>query len=239
MPIRVALAAPAPLPAQLSTASAVASAAQATTASVPQAVSQTESASSTSSARGSFISIGPVKIDVKIGFSVLVGLATVLSLIAYKLHKQHTREPPHDDTRTPEPKPQRQATRVGVMFPPPSSGHPAALLVNEGPRRATVSYAIEKPNVRIGADEASDLVVLDDYVSRKHANIRFESGTLYLTDLGSSNGTFLNDARVSRVMTLNPGDKIRFGHSTWELLRADDARSQPRNSGERFERPVP
>jgi Mg-chelatase subunit ChlD len=254
MPIRAALAAPAPPQAQPSPASVVGSSAQAGLVSAPQTVAasepgnpaspalvgapQAEPERPASSTSRSFITIGTVKIDVKIGFSVLVGLAMVLSAIAYGLHRARKGvvivvPPP------PEPKPQRQGTRVGSMFPPPSPGHPAALLVNEGPRRAAITYAIEKPDVRIGADEANDLVVHDDYASRKHANIRFVGGTLYLTDLGSSNGTFLNDARVSRVMTLNPGDKIRIGRSTWEVMRTDDARSQPRSPGERFERPVP
>ncbi|ALL70953.1 von Willebrand factor type A domain/FHA domain (plasmid) [Paraburkholderia caribensis MBA4] len=230
IPIRAALAAPAASSTQVAVTSSseVASAAEA------------EPVATTASKPGSFITIGTVKIDVKIGFSVLVGLAMVLSAIAYALHRRSTRvEPTTTVAPTHDPKPQRQATRVGALFAPPSPGHPTALLVNEGPRRAPVSYAIEKPNVRIGADDTNDLVVHDDFVSRKHANIRFESGTLYLTDLGSSNGTFLNDARVSRVMTLNPGDKIRFGHTTWEVTRPDDPRSQPHNSGERYERPVP
>lgn len=174
----------------------------------------------------------------KFGFSVLIGLAATLSVLAYALRRKPVLVPPPDETRPPEPKQQRQATRIGVLFPPPSPGRPAALLVNEGARGATNSYAIEKPNVRIGADEANDLIVRDYYVSRKHANIRFESGTLYLSDLGSSNGTFLNGARVKRVMTLSPGDQIRFGHTTWEVRRASEA-SVAGRADERFERPVP
>lgn len=265
MPIRTALAAPAPPQAQAqaqpSPASVAAPSAQAGLVSAPQSVAVSEAGSAASPARvntqqampetqpqpgnaassssRSLITIGSVKIDVKLGFSVLVGLAMVLSAIAYRLHLKRKRMvivvPPPPEP----PPPPRPGTRIGAMFPPPSPGHPSALLVNEGPRREAMTYAIEKSSVRIGADEANDLVVHDDYASRKHANIRFEGGTLYLTDLGSSNGTFLNDARVSQVMTLNPGDKIRIGRSTWEVMRADDARKQPRSSGEKFERPVP
>ncbi|WP_187612849.1 FHA domain-containing protein [Paraburkholderia sp. 31.1] len=240
MPIRAALAAPAPAAAQPSPSPspAVASAAQAAPASVHQAASKTEAANPTSSAHGSAIRIGSVKIDVKSGFSVLIGLATTLSALAYTLRRKHVPVPPPDETRPPEPKQQRQATRIGMMFPPPSRGRPAALLVNEGVRGAINSYAIEKPNVQIGGDEANDLIVRDYHVSRKHANIRFESGTLYLRDLGSSNGTFLNGARVKQVVTLSPGDQIRFGHTTWELRRAGEA-SVASRSDERFERPVP
>ncbi|MCC8400481.1 FHA domain-containing protein [Paraburkholderia sp. MMS20-SJTN17] len=240
MSIRAGLAAPAPSAAQPppSPSPTVASAALAGPASGHHAESKTESANPTSSAHGSAMTIGSVKISVKFGFSVLVGLAATLSVLAYTLRRKHVFVPPPDEPRPPEPKQPRQATHIGVMFPPPSPGRPAALLVNEGSRGATHSYAIEKSNVRIGADEANDLIVRDYYVSRKHANIRFESGTLYLTDLGSSNGTFLNGARVKQVMTLSPGDQIRFGHSTWEVRRAAEA-SVAGRSREHFERPVP
>ncbi|WP_368622148.1 FHA domain-containing protein [Paraburkholderia sp. BR13444] len=219
---------------------AVASAEQAAPESVRQAASKPESVNPTSSAHGSAITIGSIKIDVKSSLGVLVGLATMLSILAYALRRKPVRVPLPDVTRPPQPGPKQQcqATRIGVMFPPPSPNRPAALLVNAGSRGATSTYAIEKPNVRIGADEANDLIVRDDYVSRKHATIRFESGTLYLNDLGSSNGTFLNGARVKQVMTLSPGDQIRFGHTTWELRRAGAASVASRPE-ERFERPVP
>jgi pSer/pThr/pTyr-binding forkhead associated (FHA) protein len=87
-----------------------------------------------------------------------------------------------------------------------------------------VRFAIEKANVRVGADETNDLVVRgDDFVSRKHASIRFEAGSLYLNDLDSSNGTFLNGTRLGQgAVALSPGDTVRFGRTTFEVRRADD-----------------
>jgi len=55
-------------------------------------------------------------------------------------------------------------------------------------------------------------VLHDDVVSRRHAMVQFtENDGYYLIDLGSRNGTFLNDARVSTPCVLANGDRIRVG----------------------------
>jgi Mg-chelatase subunit ChlD len=243
IPVRVALAAPAapaaPPPSHApDIVPAALPEAHATAASEPTI----GGANTESGTHRPYVSIGSIRIDLRIVLSALLALlgvgATRLVYVVV-IRSRGEKAPEKGAESTPSAPPVlRQSTQVGVMFPPPSPGRPSALLVSEGPRRAPLSYAIEKANVRIGGDGGSDLVVHDDYVSRKHANIRFESGSLYLTDLGSSNGTFLNGARIRKVMVLSPGDQIRFGHSTWEVRRPGEASFAGRAS-EPFERPVP
>lgn len=63
----------------------------------------------------------------------------------------------------------------------------------------------------IGRDPAS-LVWLDSSdVSRRHARIVVADGRAKLEDLGSKNGTYLNDRRIASAATLNDGDAIRIG----------------------------
>lgn len=237
MPIRVALAAPAVPPPPSTSTPEVVSDSHAGQASTPDA------ASGSRSVFGSLFKSLFEKININIGLSLLMaagGAGAFYLVYRYVIVVYVIRVPPDPETpKPPGPKTPRPATQIGVMFPPPSPGRPSALLVSEGPRRAPLSYAIEKPNVQVGADPDSDFVLHDDYASRQHAAIRFESGSLYLTDLGSSNGTFLNGTRVKRVMVLSPGDQIRFGRTTWELRRAGEAKNVARSAGERFERPVP
>jgi pSer/pThr/pTyr-binding forkhead associated (FHA) protein len=72
---------------------------------------------------------------------------------------------------------------------------------------------------RIGAGAANDLVLTDDdFVSGSHASIKYDSHSLYIQDLGSRNGTYLNDRRLTQSpMTLVPGDQIRIGRTVFEL----------------------
>jgi class 3 adenylate cyclase len=75
-----------------------------------------------------------------------------------------------------------------------------------------------------GAVPDVDLSRLDERraVSRKHARIVYRDGTFYLCDLGSTNGTFVNDARLAaqEETGLTPGDRVRFARV--ELVYAAD-----------------
>lgn len=66
---------------------------------------------------------------------------------------------------------------------------------------------------RIGRSDKNDLVLSDDLASRSHAMLQQSGdGLFYLTDLGSSNGTFINSGRISAPVILRPGDHIRIGN---------------------------
>lgn len=63
----------------------------------------------------------------------------------------------------------------------------------------------------VGRDPASILVVADQSVSRKHAQFRREDVSVFLVDLGSTNGTFVNGRKVDEEVELKPGDTVQFG----------------------------
>jgi pSer/pThr/pTyr-binding forkhead associated (FHA) protein len=61
-------------------------------------------------------------------------------------------------------------------------------------------------------------VTLDDtYVSQLHARIFQRDGELFVEDLGSTNGTYLNRAKVSGPMAMKAGDKLQVGSVVLEL----------------------
>nr|BFE57486.1 hypothetical protein GCM10020063_020120 [Dactylosporangium thailandense] len=75
----------------------------------------------------------------------------------------------------------------------------------------------------LGRDGGTAAVVLDDRdVSRRHARLDLDGDQVVLTDLGSTNGTFVNDERVTRRV-LAPGDRLRIGRYelAWSLVDAD------------------
>jgi pSer/pThr/pTyr-binding forkhead associated (FHA) protein len=59
--------------------------------------------------------------------------------------------------------------------------------------------------------ENVDVVVDDDLVSRRHATVRPVPGGLEISDLGSSNGTYVNKTRIQGTQVLKDGDTIHLG----------------------------
>ncbi|NBO30180.1 MAG: FHA domain-containing protein [Cyanobacteria bacterium WB6_1B_304] len=82
----------------------------------------------------------------------------------------------------------------------------------ELPRHLTVVH-IGKPNDRIPPDIDVSGFANSDIVSRIHADIRLEGGIYYIEDVGSSNGTYINNLPLSpgNRHRLRPGDRISFG----------------------------
>jgi len=63
----------------------------------------------------------------------------------------------------------------------------------------------------IGRSPYCSLVLDQDTLSRLHATLRIAGDDVELVDLGSSNGTFLNGARISAAVKVKPSDEIRLG----------------------------
>lgn len=76
------------------------------------------------------------------------------------------------------------------------------------------TFALSAGGVYLIGREQADIVVADDKVSRKHAEIGLYGPEAYvLRDLASTNGTWVNDRRVSEKCKLTNGDRIRVGDS--------------------------
>jgi uncharacterized protein len=85
-------------------------------------------------------------------------------------------------------------------------------VMQQGPTQGKVIKLSQNEAV-IGRDTANAIVINDPGVSRRHARLRFEGGSYLLQDLGSSNGTFVNDEKLEGERFLRPGDSIRMGAS--------------------------
>ena len=84
-------------------------------------------------------------------------------------------------------------------------------------------------NARIGRQmDVNGIAVLEPSVSRHHAELMFANGTWTLKDLGSANGTFIEDKLVEGTATVQSGDRIRFGHIGFYLTGDIAALPTPR-----------
>jgi len=88
------------------------------------------------------------------------------------------------------------------------------LLVKTGPgsgREEVLSSEV----VVIGRSNASHIALDDAQVSRQHAEFKQQAGRWYVHDLGSANGTFVNERRLSPtdIVALHPGDRLRLGQN--------------------------
>ena len=63
----------------------------------------------------------------------------------------------------------------------------------------------------IGRDRSCELVLADAEVSRKHARLETQGGVVFVRDLESSNGTFLNGQRLTGAVETRQGDAIDVG----------------------------
>jgi hypothetical protein len=66
-----------------------------------------------------------------------------------------------------------------------------------------------------GRADAADIRVDDPFASSSHARIDNRGGTMYLEDMGSTNGTYLNGRKVQSAERLDMGDTIRIGDSEY------------------------
>ena len=90
------------------------------------------------------------------------------------------------------------------------------------PAWAARKIDLTKPVTTIGRSIESDIVLAEDAVSVKHCKIERSDGRFRITDLGSTNKTFVNGVTV-RASPLNHGDQIRVGGTTFIFESPDKA----------------
>lgn len=112
----------------------------------------------------------------------------------------------------PTPSPARKPKVEKVRKPPTS----VAVRGPDGDKLGT--YKLGDP-LEIGRADSCTIRLEDAYVSQMHAKLFAKDGAWFVEDLGSTNGTFLNEARVAAPAAIAPGDIVRVGKTTLELRR--------------------
>ena len=84
--------------------------------------------------------------------------------------------------------------------------------------RAGAAYDLSE-GALLGRGEQADIVLEDSFASSRHARLVPHGDVIVLEDLGSTNGTYLNDEPLRGPQPLHPGDRIRIGDSAFTFER--------------------
>jgi hypothetical protein len=104
--------------------------------------------------------------------------------------------------------------RISPVAPARGKRIASRLVLVEG--KGPQSLDLVPPETVIGRDSSCHLTIPDASVSHKHARVYHSDGEWYVEDLGSTNGTFVNDRPLTRPVVLRPGDAVSIGRSRLE-----------------------
>ena len=85
----------------------------------------------------------------------------------------------------------------------------------------------DKSEVNVGRVQGNDLMLPKGNVSKKHARLLFRDGRFIVTDLKSTNGTYVNGRKIAQATIVREGDKIYVGDF---VLRVEQSGSVPSSS---------
>lgn len=88
----------------------------------------------------------------------------------------------------------------------------ASLTITTGPHAGDY-YPLGRRTLVIGRDEGCPAQIVDDQVSRKHAQVRWTDGRYVVLDMKSANGTLVNGRPLTGELELADGDEITVGNS--------------------------
>jgi len=131
------------------------------------------------------------------------------------------REPKPAPAGSPAPSPAvRPATPIpSPVGPPPAQGETEHLVVVAPEPRRGVEFALGD-ELTVGRAVGCGVSLADDtFVSQLHARVFRRDGKLFVEDLGSTNGTYVNERKVTAPVAVRRGDRIQFGRTTMEVRK--------------------
>jgi two-component system, cell cycle response regulator len=116
----------------------------------------------------------------------------------------------------------RNKTVVTVIsrVPDRPAGKEACLVVIYGEELGK-KYNLDRPSLIIGRSSKADIQIDQESVSRNHCKIINTGKTIMMRDLGSTNGTYVNDELIDEYV-LRDGDFIKIGRSIFKFLSGDN-----------------
>jgi FHA domain-containing protein len=154
------------------------------------------------------VALEPVSVALKFGF--LAVLYLFLLWVARSALKDLRRGPGAGQLAPPPP-----ADATGIHTGAGLGGdthRDAVLIVESAPGHDSGARYDVAGGATLGRGDV-EVVLEDPFASSQHARIESQGGAVVLEDLGSTNGTYLNDELLRGPQPLHPGDRIRIGDS--------------------------
>lgn len=117
--------------------------------------------------------------------------------------------------RSPAPAPD-PAPQPAAASHPPAASPPHSLVITSGAMQGMV-IALGTAPITLGRSGDNTVVLEDDFASGHHARFVPSGGRWYVEDLGSTNGTFIGEQRLTSPVPVSPGTAVTVGHTTMEL----------------------
>jgi len=158
----------------------------------------------------------PASVGLKYGF--LIVLYLFLVWVAFSALRDLRRGRAY--SRAAEYEPSADATGMydAVSGPLDASGFEPRLLVERAAgHESGIAYDLSEP-VTLGRGDV-EIRLEDPFASSQHVHISREGHTVVIEDLGSTNGTYLNDSPLTGPQPLHDGDRIRIGDSEFQYLQ--------------------
>ena len=103
-------------------------------------------------------------------------------------------------------------------FAPESRGKPKLRVETAAGLKAGSAYSLADGAV-LGRGDQADIQLQDTFASSQHARLSPHGDVIVVEDLGSTNGTYLNEEPLRGPQPLHPGDRIRIGDSSFTFER--------------------
>lgn len=161
--------------------------------------------------------LDPVSVGLKFGFLAILYL--FLLWVARSALKDMLRMPGQSapSAWAPSPGPAKDE-ETGLHSAGPQLGADPRLVVEQAPgHTAGMEYEIGEGAV-LGRGDRAEIRLDDSFASSRHARLSRQGGVIVIEDLGSTNGTFLNEELLGGPQPLHPGDRVRIGDSEFTYL---------------------
>jgi FHA domain len=159
--------------------------------------------------------LAPVSVGLKFGFLAILYL--FLLWVSRSALRDLRGRPGRDALLSPPPPDATGLYSASTLGPASLVGRAPRLVVERAPGHdAGMIYDLDG-DVVLGRGDAAEIRLQDPFASARHARIYEQGGIFAIEDLGSTNGTYLNEELLQSPRPLHPGDRVRIGDSEFNF----------------------